>query len=335
MRIPRAGDCDCPAPGDARPGALSGRWNHGVPQPSMTANLSPSATQSTSATASATGSATAATASWQERTSQLLAAYVRERSIDSRNAVVRANLPLIWQAARRESQRSGHSFEDLSQVGCLGLIKAVERFDLGRGASLSSAAMPWIIGAMRQHLRDRCQPLRASRTLHELTLRAHQLQQQRLQQQMPPPAPLRPGSPVVILVGRGHTIAEATTRAAASQFHRHGARAVYVSGDERATAFRLLQLGLPTGSVSGDSCARTTWENASLTSDWLRLNHPGAPVLLMTDPWQLPRASRAFLRLGLQVTPFSVEPNLSPRERNRLALRETAATLLYKVQGRL
>ena len=156
-----------------------------------------------------------------------------------------------------------------------------------------------------------------------------------LQQQMPPPAPLRPGSPVVILVGRGHTIAEATTRAAASQFHRHGARAVYVSGDERATAFRLLQLGLPTGSVSGDSCARTTWENASLTSDWLRLNHPGAPVLLMTDPWQLPRASRAFLRLGLQVTPFSVEPNLSPRERNRLALRETAATLLYKVQGRL
>ncbi len=152
----------------------------------MTANLSSSTTQSTSASGSATASAAAATASWQERNSQLLAVYVRERSIDSRNAVVRANLPLIWQAARRESQRSGHSFEDLSQVGCLGLIKAVERFDLGRGASLSSAAMPWIIGAMRQHLRDRCQPLRASRTLHELTLRAHQLQQQRLQQQMPP-----------------------------------------------------------------------------------------------------------------------------------------------------
>ena len=126
----------------------------------MSTNLSPSATHPTTAT----GSGTAATASWQERNSQLLAVYVRERSIDSRNAVVRANLPLVWQAARRESLRSGHSFDDLCQVGCLGLIKAVERFDLERGASLSSAAMPWIIGAIRQHLRDRCQPLHGSRT---------------------------------------------------------------------------------------------------------------------------------------------------------------------------
>jgi len=125
-------------------------------------------------------------ASWQQRNTQLLAAYARERSIDRRNAVVRANLPLVWQAARRESLRSGHSFEDLCQVGSLGLIKAVERFELGRGASLSSAAMPWIIGAIRQHLRDRCQPLHGSRNLHELTLRARTLQQQRLQQQRPP-----------------------------------------------------------------------------------------------------------------------------------------------------
>ena len=156
-----------------------------------------------------------------------------------------------------------------------------------------------------------------------------------LQQQMPPPAAFRSGSPVVVLVGRGHTIAEATTRAAAIQFQQRGALAVYVSGDDRATAFRLLQLGLPSERVSGDSCARTTWENAALTSDWLRLHHPGAPVLLITDPWQLPRASRAFLRLGLQVTPISVEPDLSSRERNRLALRETAATMLYLAQGRL
>jgi len=134
----------------------------------------------------ATPSKTTADARWQQRNGQLLAAYAQERSIDSRNAVVRANLPLVWQAARRESLRSGHSFDDLCQVGCLGLIKAVERFDLERGASLSSAAMPWIIGAIRQHLRDRCQPLHGSRNLHELTLRARTLQQQTLQQQRPP-----------------------------------------------------------------------------------------------------------------------------------------------------
>ena len=123
---------------------------------------------------------------WSERNRALLAAYAQERSIQRRNAVVQANLPLVWQAARRETQRSGHSFEDLSQVGCLGLIRAVERFDCARNSSLSTAALPWITGAMRQYLRDRCQPLRGSRTLRELSARARSLQQQRQQEQLPP-----------------------------------------------------------------------------------------------------------------------------------------------------
>jgi RNA polymerase sigma-B factor len=124
-------------------------------------------------------------AAWQERNARLLAAYGRERSIDRRNAVVQANLPLVWQAARKESQRSGHSFEDLSQVGCLGLIKAVEAFDPGRGAALSSAAMPWIVGAMRQYLRDRAPLLRGSRGLSELLARGRVVQQQRLERGLP------------------------------------------------------------------------------------------------------------------------------------------------------
>ena len=45
--------------------------------------------------------------------------------------------------------------------------------------------------------------------------------------------------------------------------------AVYVSGDQRATAERLLQLGVAPERVAGDSCSRTTWENATLTSAWL------------------------------------------------------------------
>lgn len=156
-----------------------------------------------------------------------------------------------------------------------------------------------------------------------------------LRQQIPSPSPALAASPVVVLVGRGPAIAEATTQVAASQFQLRGAKAVYVSGDLRSTAQRLLDLGLPPGRVFGDSCARTTWENAKLTNDWLRKNHPDAPVLLITDPWQLPRATRALLHVGLNVTPLPVEPPLPSRERNRLALRETAATLLYSLQGRL
>ena len=76
--------------------------------------------------------------------------------------------------------------------------------------------------------------------------------------------------------------------------------------------------------IAGDSCVRTTWENATRTTAWLRQHHPGASlpaVLLITDPWQLPRASRAFSRQGLQVQP--------------LDLREAPGTVLYWLQGRM
>jgi RNA polymerase sigma factor (sigma-70 family) len=129
---------------------------------------------------------TPTSSNWQQRNARLLAAYASERSITNRNAVVQANLALVWQAARRESIRSGQGFEDLSQVGCLGLIKAVEQFDPAQGASLSSAALPWIVGAMRHYLRDRCQPLQGGRSLRELNQKAQALQRQRQQDQQPP-----------------------------------------------------------------------------------------------------------------------------------------------------
>ncbi|MCF8139681.1 MAG: hypothetical protein K9J75_01045 [Cyanobium usitatum Tobar12.5m-G36] len=56
------------------------------------------------------------------------------------------------------------------------------------------------------------------------------------------------------------------------------------------------------------------------------------PALLF--PWQLPRASRAFSRQDLQVQPLAAEPPLSAPERNHLALRESAGTVLYWLQGR-
>ena len=122
---------------------------------------------------------------------------------------------------------------------------------------------------------------------------------------------------------------------AAQRLRQGQAVAAYVSGDARSTAERLVQLGIAPSRISGDSCARTTWENATLTAAWLGQHHPGAPVLLITDPWQLPRAAHAFARQGLQVQPLAAEPQLSATERNRLALRETAATLLYRLQGRM
>jgi uncharacterized SAM-binding protein YcdF (DUF218 family) len=141
--------------------------------------------------------------------------------------------------------------------------------------------------------------------------------------------------PVAVLVGRGPNIAKATSSEAARLLKQRKVQAVYVSGDHRSTAQRVVDAGGPAERVAGDSCARTTWENATRTNTWLQAHHPGAPVLLLTDPWQLPRAAHAFAHQGLRVLPLAVSPRLSRHERNRLALRETAGSLLYRLLGRM
>jgi uncharacterized SAM-binding protein YcdF (DUF218 family) len=159
-----------------------------------------------------------------------------------------------------------------------------------------------------------------------------------LQRQLPPASELSVGStppPVAVLLGRGPEIAFVSTTAAVAAIQRGEIQAIYVSGDQRSTADRLVALGAPPSHVSGDSCARTTWENASLTAAWLFQHHPGSPVLLITDPWQLSRASLLFLRQGLLVIPQPVIPALSARSHNRIAWRESLALALYKLQGRV
>jgi RNA polymerase sigma factor (sigma-70 family) len=96
-----------------------------------------------------------------------------------RNRLVERNLPLVRQVAARHSQRTRLPFEDLVQVGCLGLIRALESFDPGRGHALSSYAVPYIRGAIQHYLRDQEQPLRSSRQLRELHARGQALRQQR------------------------------------------------------------------------------------------------------------------------------------------------------------
>ena len=158
-----------------------------------------------------------------------------------------------------------------------------------------------------------------------------------LQRQLPPspdPPPSEHSPAIVVLLGRGPQVAEATTALAAVVMRRGGAPAVYVSGDAISTAHALERQGVPSARIAGDSCARTTWENATRTAAWLRHHHLGSPVLLITDPWQLPRATAVFRRQGLVVEPIPADPKFNPIERNRLVLRETAGTLLYKLQGR-
>jgi RNA polymerase sigma-B factor len=94
-----------------------------------------------------------------------------------RDALVLANLPLVRQLAGRLAPRTGLPFDDLVQVGCLGLIRAIESFDPDRGASFSSFAVPFIRGAIAHELRDRGSLVRIPRPLWELRQRATSLQE--------------------------------------------------------------------------------------------------------------------------------------------------------------
>jgi RNA polymerase sigma-B factor len=80
--------------------------------------------------------------------------------------VIEGYLPLVESIARRFAGR-GEQLDDLVQVGCIGLINAVDRFDVDRGSRLGAFAGPSIAGEIQHHLRDRCTPVRVPRRLQE------------------------------------------------------------------------------------------------------------------------------------------------------------------------
>ncbi len=103
----------------------------------------------------------------------LLLAYHRHGDKRARARLIQSYLPLVRRLARRYVGH-GEQFEDLVQVGSIGLIKAIDRFQLERGVGLASYAIPTIEGEIKRHLRDRAWPVRIPRRLQELdpTLRA-------------------------------------------------------------------------------------------------------------------------------------------------------------------
>ena len=85
-----------------------------------------------------------------------------------RELLVEQHLPLVRYFARRYVGR-GEPLDDLLQAGSLGLVKAVDRFDPGRGLEFSTYAAPTILGEIRRHFRDRTWAVHVHRGLQELT----------------------------------------------------------------------------------------------------------------------------------------------------------------------
>jgi RNA polymerase sigma-B factor len=161
-------------------------------------------------------------------TRRLFAEYRRTGDQAIRDQLVELHLGLAEYLARRFDRR-GEPFEDLVQVASLALIKAVERFDPGRGLEFSTFAVPTIAGELKRHFRDKSWAVRVPRRLQELHLRLGVIV-----------------SELTHELGRSPTVPEIADRLGASTEE-------VLEAMEAGRAYRSSSLDAPTEGDSGDS----------------------------------------------------------------------------------
>jgi RNA polymerase sporulation-specific sigma factor len=103
----------------------------------------------------------------------------------AREEFINGNLRLVLSVIQRFGGR-GESVDDLFQVGCVGLIKAIDNFDLTLNVQFSTYAVPMIIGEVRRYLRDN-NPIRVSRSIRDLAYKALQVKERLLRENQKEP----------------------------------------------------------------------------------------------------------------------------------------------------
>lgn len=101
---------------------------------------------------------------------------MRNGDMTSREEFIKGNLRLVLSVIQRFNNR-GEYVDDLFQVGCIGLIKAIDNFDLSQNVKFSTYAVPMIIGEIRRYLRDN-NSIRVSRSLRDIAYKALQVRDQ-------------------------------------------------------------------------------------------------------------------------------------------------------------
>src|SRR6185312_2807549 len=113
----------------------------------------------------------------QQSDKALLRRYHEEGDLAAREQLIEQYMSLVRSLARRYSYR-GEQLDDLVQIGAIGLIKAIDRFDVNRGVELTTYATPNIIGEIKRHFRDRGWSVRVPRGLQELNVKLSKLVEQ-------------------------------------------------------------------------------------------------------------------------------------------------------------
>jgi RNA polymerase sigma-B factor len=98
---------------------------------------------------------------------ELLRRYHEHGDATARDLLVQRHLPLVRSLARRYANR-GEALEDIEQVGAIGLIKAIDRYELSRDVALTTYATPNVVGEIKRYFRDKAWTIRVPRHLQEL-----------------------------------------------------------------------------------------------------------------------------------------------------------------------
>lgn len=109
----------------------------------------------------------------KQKTRELFRRYKEEGDMDAREQLVMSHLNLVRFLANKFKNR-GEPLDDLVQVGYLGLLKAIDRFDPDRGLEFTTYATPTIMGEIKRHFRDKGWSVRVPRRLQELSAKVNQ-----------------------------------------------------------------------------------------------------------------------------------------------------------------
>jgi RNA polymerase sporulation-specific sigma factor len=101
---------------------------------------------------------------------------VKDGDKKAREELINGNLRLVLSVIQRFTGR-GETLDDLFQVGCIGLIKSIDNFDISQNVRFSTYAVPMIIGEIRRHLRDN-NTVKVSRSMRDVAYRAMQIKEQ-------------------------------------------------------------------------------------------------------------------------------------------------------------
>ncbi len=108
---------------------------------------------------------------------ELLSKYYQHPTIEIRNQIVRLNTGLVRKIAHQLSHQCSEPYEDLEQIGFIGLIRAIERFNPTQGCAFSSFAVPYIRGEILHFLRDRASMVKLPRRWQDLQKEAQRVRE--------------------------------------------------------------------------------------------------------------------------------------------------------------